>query len=51
MFEEINIGACSTLVTAFQQFGKFIGMSAVQFEMLLNLVKHQVVKQDTNYVM
>lgn len=47
-----EFGACSTLVNELrledaQQFRNFIRMSAVQFELLLNLVKHQIVKQDT----
>ena len=47
-----EFGACSTLVNNLrledaQQFRNFIRMSAVQFELLLNLIKHQIVKQDT----
>jgi len=46
-----DLGAASNFVNEFrledaQQFKNFIRMSAVQFEMLLNLVK-QIVKQDT----
>lgn len=32
-----------------QQFKNFIWMSAVQFEQLFDLVKHQIVKQDTKF--
>lgn len=44
-----NLGAVSNLVNEFrledaQQFKIFIRMSAVQFELLLSLVKHQIVK-------
>lgn len=46
------LGASSTLVNELrledaQQFKNFIRMSAVQFELVLNLVKHDIVKQDT----
>jgi len=47
-----DLGAASNLVNELrledaQQFKNFIRMSAVQFEMLLDLIKHQIVKQDT----
>ncbi|BES93847.1 protein Hydra magnipapillata [Nesidiocoris tenuis] len=50
----IKFGACSTLVGELkledaQQFRNFIRMSAVQFESLLDLVKHQIVKKDTKF--
>ncbi|BET01103.1 protein Hydra magnipapillata [Nesidiocoris tenuis] len=50
----IEFGACSTLVSELkledaQQFRNFIRMSAVQFESLLDLVKHQIVKKDTKF--
>jgi len=48
-----DLGAASNLVNELrledaQQFKNFIRMSAVQFEMLLDLIKHQIVKQDTH---
>ena len=47
-----QLGACSTLVNELrfkdaQQFRNFIWMSAVQFEQVLDLVKHRIAKQNT----
>lgn len=48
----IYLGAGSTLVNELrlevaQQFKNVIQMSAVEFELLLDLVKHKIVKLDT----
>ena len=47
-----QLGACCTLVIELrfedaQQFRNFIRMSAVQFEQVLDLVKHRIAKQNT----
>lgn len=49
-----EFGACSKLVNELrledaQQYRNFIRMSAVQFELLLDLVKHRIVKKDTKF--
>ena len=49
---QIDLGAGSTLVNELwmedaQQFKNVIWMSAVQVELLLYIVKHQIIKQDT----
>jgi hypothetical protein len=47
-----NLGAASNLVNELRledakQFKNVIQMSAVEFEILLDLIKHLIVKQDT----